>query len=597
MVVFDALFAGGKGLRFTADYPAPTRHAAGPRPRGLRRGDAGRHRLAGLALPVRLHRHRGRSRGAEGAARPSAEAERAVFAALEEAGRRAWTADGGHGGVPSARRRVRRRPRRPARARAPARVLRGLRRPSAPPGSARAGRRRHRRRRPAVRPRAARSRARHRRLVRPVGTGEPEPPAPSPAGSALGRWPASPTAAATAAPTTAVLANGVTLIVAPGAGPLVALKGRLRPAAPPSVLRRCSPSPPSCCPPATPPRTRCLSSGPCTTIPPPPSTRTRSNSAPPSSATTWWACCGRWARGSRASRRAFPSPSGGARLRRRGRAPSSWKQDVDARLSAAVRNGLNVRAAPPWGAVADFDRVAPGDLRAFAAAALGPAQATLAVAGAADAPAVRAVVEGWSCAIGGARPLARSRRGPSWAGRLDGIDPRDPGEAAERPRGRIPRRRGPAVGRRRHPAHPLSPRGDGIRRAAGQGARRSRSRVLGERDARRRRVDAPRPGAHRGVRRGHVRGPGPHPAHPRRRGEGAFTAAELAEAQAYLRGKRARSRDGSVATAAALVEEAAEAPPDTDAVTLAQLNDTARRLFSRGAPLAVIAGAVPRRAS
>ena len=70
--------------------------------------------------------------------------------------------------------------------------------------------------------------------------------------------------------------------------------------------------------------------------------------------------------------------------------------------------------------------------------------------------------------------------------------------------------------------------------------------------------------------------------------EGGFTEAELAEAKAYLRGKRARSRDGSVATAAALVEEASEAPPDADAVTLAQLNDTARRLFARGAPLAVI---------
>ena len=44
--------------------------------------------------------------------------------------------------------------------------------------------------------------------------------------------------------------------------------------------------------------------------------------------------------------------------------------------------------------------------------------------------------------------------------------------------------------------------------------------------------------------------------------KGAFTAEELAEARAYQRGKRARSRDGSVATAAALVEEAWEAPPD-----------------------------------
>jgi predicted Zn-dependent peptidase len=72
---------------------------------------------------------------------------------------------------------------------------------------------------------------------------------------------------------------------------------------------------------------------------------------------------------------------------------------------------------------------------------------------------------------------------------------------------------------------------------------------------------------------------------------GAFTAAELREAQAYVRGKRARSREGSAAAAADALEAAPRrVGPAPDAVTLDQLNDTARRLFRGGAPVALVAG-------
>jgi zinc protease len=72
---------------------------------------------------------------------------------------------------------------------------------------------------------------------------------------------------------------------------------------------------------------------------------------------------------------------------------------------------------------------------------------------------------------------------------------------------------------------------------------------------------------------------------------GAFTRAELQEAQAYLRGKRARAREGSVAAARDLLERP-EPPggPAPEAVSLDQLNDTARRLFRHGAPLALVSG-------
>jgi zinc protease len=70
-------------------------------------------------------------------------------------------------------------------------------------------------------------------------------------------------------------------------------------------------------------------------------------------------------------------------------------------------------------------------------------------------------------------------------------------------------------------------------------------------------------------------------------GRGAFGEADLAEARAYLRGKAARGREGALANAAA----AAEGPPETaEGLTLAQLNDTARRLFRNGAPLALVGG-------
>jgi zinc protease len=68
---------------------------------------------------------------------------------------------------------------------------------------------------------------------------------------------------------------------------------------------------------------------------------------------------------------------------------------------------------------------------------------------------------------------------------------------------------------------------------------------------------------------------------------GALTEADLAEAKAYLRGKATRSREGVLATAATVVEGD---PETAEGLTLAQLNDTARRLFRHGAPLALVGG-------
>jgi zinc protease len=68
---------------------------------------------------------------------------------------------------------------------------------------------------------------------------------------------------------------------------------------------------------------------------------------------------------------------------------------------------------------------------------------------------------------------------------------------------------------------------------------------------------------------------------------GALAEADLAEAKAYLRGKAARGREGALATAATLVEGE---PGTAEGLTLAQLNDTARRLFRNGAPLALVGG-------
>ena len=70
---------------------------------------------------------------------------------------------------------------------------------------------------------------------------------------------------------------------------------------------------------------------------------------------------------------------------------------------------------------------------------------------------------------------------------------------------------------------------------------------------------------------------------------GTFTAAELAEAKAYVRGKASLDRDGALAAAAWALDNAlpGSAP---DEVTLLQLNDTSRRLFTRGAPIALVGG-------
>jgi len=68
---------------------------------------------------------------------------------------------------------------------------------------------------------------------------------------------------------------------------------------------------------------------------------------------------------------------------------------------------------------------------------------------------------------------------------------------------------------------------------------------------------------------------------------GAFTESDLAEAKAYLRGKAARARGGALLSARALAEDSTEA---ADALTLSQLDDTARRLFAKGAPLAFVGG-------
>jgi zinc protease len=69
---------------------------------------------------------------------------------------------------------------------------------------------------------------------------------------------------------------------------------------------------------------------------------------------------------------------------------------------------------------------------------------------------------------------------------------------------------------------------------------------------------------------------------------GRITREELQEARTYLGGKAARSREGAVATAAAVLDGASRPAPVT--LTLDQLNDTARRLFRSGAPLALLAG-------
>jgi predicted Zn-dependent peptidase len=72
---------------------------------------------------------------------------------------------------------------------------------------------------------------------------------------------------------------------------------------------------------------------------------------------------------------------------------------------------------------------------------------------------------------------------------------------------------------------------------------------------------------------------------------GTFTRAELDEAKTYLRGRDLLRREGSDEAAAREMEEETEPRRlDPQALTLGQLNDTARRLFARGAPLAIVLG-------
>jgi predicted Zn-dependent peptidase len=72
---------------------------------------------------------------------------------------------------------------------------------------------------------------------------------------------------------------------------------------------------------------------------------------------------------------------------------------------------------------------------------------------------------------------------------------------------------------------------------------------------------------------------------------GTFTQAELQEAKTYLRGRDLLRREGSDDAAATALERATDPPGlDPEALTLAQLNATARRFFERGAPLAVVLG-------
>jgi zinc protease len=70
---------------------------------------------------------------------------------------------------------------------------------------------------------------------------------------------------------------------------------------------------------------------------------------------------------------------------------------------------------------------------------------------------------------------------------------------------------------------------------------------------------------------------------------GAFTEDELREAKAYWAGKSARRSDGARSAAEHAREEPSSVPRPAE-VTLAQLNDTARRLLARGAPLALVGG-------
>jgi predicted Zn-dependent peptidase len=72
---------------------------------------------------------------------------------------------------------------------------------------------------------------------------------------------------------------------------------------------------------------------------------------------------------------------------------------------------------------------------------------------------------------------------------------------------------------------------------------------------------------------------------------GTFTQAEMDEAKTYLRGRDLLRREGSEDAAASALRDATDPERfDPQALTLDQLNGTARRLFARGAPLALVLG-------
>jgi len=73
--------------------------------------------------------------------------------------------------------------------------------------------------------------------------------------------------------------------------------------------------------------------------------------------------------------------------------------------------------------------------------------------------------------------------------------------------------------------------------------------------------------------------------------QGRFAAAELAEAQSYLRGKTSRLWDGTLSSARQMLQRSIGRPePLAEALTLDELNAAARRMFRHGHPIAIVAG-------
>lgn len=73
-------------------------------------------------------------------------------------------------------------------------------------------------------------------------------------------------------------------------------------------------------------------------------------------------------------------------------------------------------------------------------------------------------------------------------------------------------------------------------------------------------------------------------------GRGGFSQAELDEARAYLRGKALRQHAASASTAVQLAHGNSNEDQALGGLTLARLDDTARRLGARGSPFALVAG-------